>query len=82
MTASKDKPEPLYTLIFSHAPMTAAPDPNNDCEVFWGTKEEMQQMYNEAIEDEHNPYPNIIFCKMVSEVQLAYEQIDYEDDDE
>jgi len=71
--------EPLYVLILSLEPMVT--DANENCEVYWGTKAEMEAKYNEAIADDTNPHPNVILSRMVREAQLAYETLDYGDDE-
>jgi hypothetical protein len=80
MAKAVDKPEALYVLIMSLEPMVAV-DSNENCEVYWGTKQEMQEKYDLAVADDENPYPNIILSRMVCEAQLAYEQIDYGDEE-
>ena len=79
MAKAADKPEALYVLVFSLEPMTS--DSNENCEVYWGTKQEMQEKYDAAVADDENPYPNIILSRMVCEAQLAYEHIDYGDEE-
>ena len=80
MAKAADKPDALYVLIFSLEPMIAV-ESNENCEVYWGTKEAMQAKYDEAVSDDGNPYPNVILSRMVCEAQLAYETIDYGDDE-
>lgn len=72
--------EPLYCLICSHNPLVA--DMNNeDCEVYWGNKEAMEQKYQEFLTDNSEGYSNLIIAKMVVEAQLAFEEIEYGDDE-
>lgn len=80
MAKAAETPEALYVLVFSLEPM-AANEASENCEVYWGTKQEMQDKYDAAVADDSNPYPNIILSRMVCEAQLAYEHIDYGDEE-
>ena len=72
--------EPLYNLICSHNPLTAGVV-NEDCEVYWGSKEDMEVKYQEFLEDNTEGYSNLIISRMVVEAQLAFEEIDYGDEE-
>jgi len=72
--------EPLYMLILASSPLIDD-SPNDECEVWFGSKADMTKKYDEALAEDEGGYTNIVLSRIVLEAQLTYEQIEYGDDE-